>query len=199
MASTEPICAYCAVNYPPSFCILEKDGGCFAKDEPNELGYIMSPTEKLIAFAETEEKVYKDAVSTGRKRAAQLYPIAVGQICEWAWKKNCGGGPVRITGCTGRPAAQVHHGVNKSTLRNERENISVICDYCHSRFHVANDKFYVEPRPANGADWLPTLQPDDMPVGRLDEMQDATKQEILLAELAIPEGGKDVKRKASQH
>lgn len=184
------ICAYCAVNYPPSFCILEKDGGCFAKDEPDHLGNVLSPTDKLIMFAETEEKVYKDAISTGRKRAAELYPIAVGQVCEWAWSKDCGGGVQPITGCTGRPATNIHHGPDKSTLSNERDNISIICTFCHNRWHTANDKFYIEPRPENGRTWLPVV-PEGKELKPLAAKIKATKQEILLEEMLIPEGGKD--------
>jgi hypothetical protein len=142
---------------------------------------------------EPEEKVYKDARSTGRKRAAQLYPIAVGQVCEWAWHRNCGGGVVPIVGCTGRPATHIHHGPDKSTLNNERSNISIICSFCHNRWHAANDRYYVEPRPENGATWLPTLQDSDTPVGTLADMVKASKEEILLEELKIPERGKDKK------
>lgn len=177
------------------FCLWHEEGGCKENESSEtfgaELSIITEPVEK-------EDKVLKDPVSAGRKRAAVMYPISTGQVCEWAWMKNCGGGPIRIIGCTGRPATNVHHGINKSTLANDKDNISVICTYCHNRFHSANDKFYKEPRPADNLEWLP--DPELIakfgggPTGRLDEMVKATKQEILINEMTIPEGGKDARR-----
>jgi hypothetical protein len=198
------ICSYCAIGHPPSFCLLERDGGCLSK-ESNEsiesLGDILSGLSneshdigRGSSFGEepSSERVYKDPISTGRKRAAELYPIAVGQICAWAWKKNCGGGIEPIFGCTGRPATNIHHGPDKSTFANEASNISVICTFCHNRWHVKNDKYYSEPRPANGGTWLP-----NPPIGKeiipLEAIVKATKEEILLEELKQPEGGKDAR------
>jgi hypothetical protein len=187
------ICAYCAIGHPPIFCLDEKDGGCYAKDTTDSE---VDSLESILMGGGTASgeddapKVYKDAVSTGRKRAAELYPIQVGQVCDWAWYKVCGGGVEPITGCTGRPATNIHHGPDKSTLNNEASNISVICTFCHNRWHAANDKFYNVPRPENGMAWLPIL-----PAGKelipLEARVKASKEEILLAEMLIPEGGKD--------
>lgn len=190
------VCAYCAIGHPPSFCLLEIDGGCLSKDKTDE------KVDSLESFFEdlgggeslgedgVSERVYKDAISTGRKRAAELYPIAVGQVCAWAWSKNCGGGIEPITGCTGRPATNIHHGPDKSTFSNEASNISVICTFCHNRWHVANDQFYGSPRPENGEPWLPSI-PEGKELIPLEAKVKANKQEILMAEMLIPEGGKD--------
>jgi hypothetical protein len=93
-----------------------------------------------------------DPESTGRKRMVEMYPIAVGQVCEWAGMKNAGGEfmPVGIIGCVNNPATDLHHGPDKNTLNNEkasrgvgdRENIHVICSECHNSTHAANDDFY---------------------------------------------------------
>lgn len=186
------VCAYCAVGFPEGFCLTE--GKCSSKDDMLEggeknLGEILDITASLGEDT-SSERVYKDAVSTGRKRAAELYPISVGQVCAWAWSKNCGGGVSPITGCTGRPATNIHHGPDKSTFSNEASNISVICTFCHNRWHVANDKFYSEPRPDNGLPWLPNV-PEGKELIPLEARVKASKQEILMEEMLIPEGGKD--------
>lgn len=179
-------CVNCAAEFTIEFCL--KGGECV--DEVSE-GQI----EGFGLSADVEsEKEMLDPISTGRKRAARLYKIAPGQVCDWAWKKNAGGGVEPIWGCTGRPAVHIHHGPDKSTLNNDREtNISIVCNYCHNRWHVANDKYYVEPRPKDNSEWLPTLQSSDMVIHKLTDIQKATKNEIMMQEMLRPEGGKDKK------
>lgn len=97
---------------------------------------------------------FVDPESTGRKRMAEMYPISVGQVCEWAGLANAGGDfmPVGIVGCVNNPATDQHHGPDKNTLNNEkasrgvggRENIHIICSECHNSTHAANDDFYPE-------------------------------------------------------
>lgn len=97
---------------------------------------------------------FVDPESTGRKRMAEMYPISVGQVCEWAQLANAGGDfmPVGIVGCVNNPATDLHHGPDKNTLNNEkasfgvgtRENIHIICSECHNSTHAANDPFYPE-------------------------------------------------------
>lgn len=110
----------------------------------------------------------KDQQSTGRKRAAQLYPFLTldGRIikrgdgtpdsdrrdCEWAGKDRCGGGTNPIKGCgqgglpTGKQHAR-HHGPDKNTLNNEEGNVHRICHSCHNRWHAANDPDYDPNKP----------------------------------------------------
>ncbi len=87
----------------------------------------------------------KDRHSTGRKRAAQLYPIfSPDDPCEWRLKKNCGGGQKPITGCLNGKQEARHHGPVKDTLRNEPGNVHRICTLCHNRWHADNDPIYSE-------------------------------------------------------
>lgn len=112
--------------------------GCFdraslaeSKSEQNKRG---GPTK-----ADSE---VTDPKSTGRKRAAVLYPIEEGMVCEWTKLKFAGGGKHPIIGCLGNLASDRHHGPNKDTLRNEQGNVHRICDFCHNRWHAANDPDY---------------------------------------------------------
>jgi len=131
-----------------------------------------------------------DPESTGRKRMKKLYPIAVGQVCEWAGKANAGGEfmPVGIVGCVNNPATDLHHGPDKNTLNNEKasrgvgtnENIHVICSECHNATHAANDEFYPpydrvmdQERP-----WLPRYPDDWEPT----PVREATTEELFAEE-----------------
>ncbi len=86
----------------------------------------------------------KDKFSTGRKRAAQLYPLFKDKPCEWQGKKNCGGGPSPIIGCVNGLQQHRHHGPVKQVLRNEPGNVHRICNHCHARWHAVNDPIYDE-------------------------------------------------------
>ena len=97
---------------------------------------------------------YKDPISTGRKRAAELRPILPGAICEWAGLKRAGGGVVPIVGCVGRPASDRHHGPDKNTMNNAVENLHVICDHCHNTWHALNDPYYGD-RPSHTQPFIP--------------------------------------------
>lgn len=107
----------------------------------------------------------KAAGTTGRKRAAQMYPISGGQVCEWAMQKNCGGGVVPVLGCMGNPASEIHHGPDKNTLNNEKvsraigdsENVHVICSECHNAWHGVNDPMYppYDRQEQQAEPWLP--------------------------------------------
>lgn len=87
----------------------------------------------------------KDQQSTGRKRAAKLYPLNYEAPCEWLGKKGMGGGTKPQDGC---PVADNclqqarHHGPDKNTLNNEPGNVHRIGHLCHNRWHAANDPNY---------------------------------------------------------
>lgn len=93
---------------------------------------------------------FADPESTGRKLMVKLYPIKPGMVCEWAGKKNCGGGAHPIIGCINNPASELHHGPDKNTLNNAKvswgvgdtENIHLICAFCHNRWHALNNPTY---------------------------------------------------------
>lgn len=116
-------------------------------------------------------KEFKDPSSTGRHRAALLYPyicdncehtksehkedstcgkeicFCLGYMwkpCEWRNFKNCGGGRNPIVGCGDGVQHDRHHGPIKDPLRNELGNVSLLCEKCHQRWHILNDEYYVE-------------------------------------------------------
>lgn len=132
----------------------------------------------------------KDQTSTGRKRAAALYPIKDGMLCEWSGLKNAGGGVRPIVGCNQtRIYAQkgkgaIHHGPDKSTLNNEPENVHRICTRCHNRWHTLNDPEYPEFRPPHGAPFVP-LDKEVMPH---DPHTRATPEEMLKNEMMWQSG-----------
>lgn len=84
----------------------------------------------------------KDQQSTGRKRAAKLYPLAENSPCEWSNKSNCGGGSYPILGCLNGTQQARHHGPHKNVMDNEEGNVHRICHACHNRWHTVNDPSY---------------------------------------------------------
>jgi hypothetical protein len=109
----------------------------------------------------TEGRAYKededvtDPKSTGRKRAAQLYPLPKeGEDkleCEWRYLKFAGGGVYPIIGCIVGFASHRHHGPDKNTLNNSMGNVHRICHHCHNRWHTLNDAIYSSK--FGSADW----------------------------------------------
>lgn len=99
-------------------------------------------TAAYIVNGQDDSKL-KDQQSTGRKRAAKMYPLAEGAPCEWQGKKNCGGGENPIIGCINGTQQARHHGPDKNTLNNEKGNVHRICHLCHNRWHARNDEGYV--------------------------------------------------------
>lgn len=93
-----------------------------------------------------------DQQSTGRKRAAKLYPLkdANGNKlpCDYMHKKDALPNymEVQIDGCGVRPGtmpgpAQARHHNDYNTLNNERENVALLCHACHNLLHSRNDPF----------------------------------------------------------
>lgn len=119
---------------------------------------------------------YKDPISTGRKRAAEMYPIETGMVCEWANLKFAGGGVVPIVGCIGRAATDRHHGPDKNTMNNAPGNVHRICSFCHNTWHGVNDPHY-GPRPDQTLPFVP-----EGPYEAHDAVTKATTQELLEAE-----------------
>lgn len=120
---------------------------------------------------------YKDPISTGRKRAAEMYPISPGMVCEWAGLAKAGGGVVPIVGCVGRPASDRHHGPDKNTMNNAPGNLHRICDFCHNTWHALNDPHYGD-RPPHTEPFLPK----DAEWFEHDDTTKATMEDILAAE-----------------
>lgn len=124
-------------------CCFNKPQGSDERESVKEIGRPVSNLEDIT-----------DVLSAGRKRAAMIYPITNGMVCEWAGLKYAGGGVEPITGCDNNKLSSkkggdgelvqgdVHHGPDKNTLNNEPGNAHRICAFCHHRWHAANDKFY---------------------------------------------------------
>lgn len=127
-------------------------------------------------FGNKDISEYKDPVSTGRKRAAEMYPIDPGMVCEWANLRYAGGGVVPIVGCVGRPATDRHHGPDKNTMNNAPGNVHRICSFCHNTWHGVNDPHYGE-RPEHTKPFIPAGQ-----YKLHDGETKATPQEIMDAE-----------------
>lgn len=81
-------------------------------------------------------------ISAGRKRAAVIYEIDKTQPCEWRGKANCGGGYTPVVGCIMGFQTDRHHGPDKNTTNNSRENVHLICKPCHNLWHRRNDEPY---------------------------------------------------------
>ena len=143
-----------------------------SSDREVDSGYIQDGYESNKDLAD-----YKDPVSTGRKRAAEMYPISPGMVCEWAGLKKAGGGVVPIIGCLGRPASDRHHGPDKNTMNNAPGNLHRICDYCHNTWHAYNDPHYGE-RPPHTQPFVPV----DVEWFDHDPDTKASKEEIMEAE-----------------
>lgn len=90
-----------------------------------------------------DDSALRDQQSTGRKRAAKMYPLDPEAPCEFRMKKNCGGGKFPIVGCLNGMQEARHHGPDKNTLNNEKGNVHRICHFCHNRWHTMNDPDYV--------------------------------------------------------
>jgi hypothetical protein len=85
----------------------------------------------MITYKTNETLI--DQQSTGRKRAAKLYPLNPEAECEWSNRRSQGGGSHPVDGCGIRPGSNVgfqqarHHGPDKNTLNNEKGNVHRIC------------------------------------------------------------------------
>lgn len=100
--------------------------------------------EQDVKTPKRNKENLRDPESTGRKRAARLYPIESDAPCEWRGLRNCGGGRRPIVGCLSGNQQHRHHGPVKDTTRNESGNVHRICDDCHLHWHELNDLVYDE-------------------------------------------------------
>lgn len=97
---------------------------------------------RYVSRTYKREGTLKDQQSTGRKRAAKLYPLSSDAPCEWQKLKFAGGGPKPIVGCIDGKQQARHHGPDKNTLNNDPGNVHRICHKCHNRWHTENDQLY---------------------------------------------------------
>lgn len=133
-----PKCAMCTVSYHLS-CM----DNCSCKDNNHE--EVVGETKPVDVSASDGDSRFssnpanrrgksdrnlKDQQSTGRKRAAKLFPLDREASCEWQGKSNCGGGPHPIVGCISGLQEARHHGPDKSVTNNEEGNVHRICHMC---------------------------------------------------------------------
>ena len=127
---------------------------CYNKEGPISESDTTAVEKSILGGYQKSPEAITDVTSTGRKRAAVMYPISDGMICEWATLKAAGGGVIPIIGCANSPATAIHHGPDKNTLNNTPNNVHRICADCHNRWHSANDIYYGE-RPSGTEPFIP--------------------------------------------
>jgi hypothetical protein len=151
--------------------------------EPHQDDYTIIDVEKKgVGRPMAEPSDITDITSTGRKRAAMMYPIFKNMVCEWAGLKHAGGGVEPIIGCAGNiiqptkgpDKGDRHHGPDKNVINNAPDNVHRICSPCHNRWHSKNNKYYGE-RPPADEPFLPLAEYEWQPH---DSETKATEKEI---------------------
>lgn len=131
--------------------------------DPHQDDYTIIEVDKqAVGRPMAEPSEITDITSTGRKRAAMMYPIFKNMTCEWAGLKFAGGGVEPIIGCAGNiiqptkgpDKGDRHHGPDKNVINNAPNNVHRICSKCHNRWHAKNNKYYGT-RPAPDEPYLP--------------------------------------------
>jgi hypothetical protein len=127
-------------------CVNVTDGDCCCKNKSEapvaEEDDYDDDEPRYVSRTYKREGTLKDQQSTGRKRAAKLYPLNPDAPCEWQKLKFAGGGPKPIVGCIDGKQQARHHGPDKNTLNNDPGNVHRICHKCHNRWHTENDPLY---------------------------------------------------------
>jgi len=136
--------------------------------EPHQDDYVVVGTgERGVGRPMSEPSEITDIISTGRKRAAMMYPIFKDMVCEWAGLAKAGGGVEPIIGCAGNiiqpnkgpDKGDRHHGPDKNVINNGPNNVHRICAKCHNRWHALNNKYY-GPRPPADEPFVPLEEHD---------------------------------------
>lgn len=109
-------------------------------DDPKTRGKDENRKYRRGPYKQAEDML--DPESTGRKRAAELYPVDKEADCEWRGLANVGGGKHPIVGCLDGKQQHIQHGPDKNTLNISPENIHRICVRCHNLWHAHNDGDY---------------------------------------------------------
>lgn len=178
---------YVAVGYLDCCCTGQDNSTAAPSNLREVLVGSSGPVEKkerggqLKDFAEV-----RDLESTGRKRAAKLFPIPKeGEpryplACEWRGMVAAGGGVIPIVGCVDGLAKAIHHGPDKNTLSNFVGNVHRICKTCHNRWHTINDQYYSGERPNGDLPYVPLEEYDFVD----HSLERATQEQLALSEAA---------------
>lgn len=152
MAPMPIVCSYCPVGLHFTCLTFNQADECCCPQTQT----IESSGERQGRLKDAAHM--RDPLSTGRKRAAQLFPLPgkddPEEECEWAFLKYAGGGVKPIIGCGGNPMVARHHGPDKDIINNAVGNVHRICVHCHNRWHTLNDPFYGT-RPQPGTPFVP--------------------------------------------
>jgi len=113
------------------------------------------PDSRTVTRRYKDDQSVTDPQSTGRKRAASLYPLIDGNgnrlPCDLAGKKDALPNfmKVQIDGCgvrqgtlPGKAQSRHHHDYN--VMNNDRDNIGLLCHSCHNLIHAKNDPHKAE-------------------------------------------------------
>lgn len=95
--------------------------------------------EQVLERAGKLDASLKDQYSTGRKRAAKLYPLNREAACEWRGIIKPGGSLYTIEDCGSGLQEVRHHGPDYNTLNNDPGNVHRICALHHNRWHAIMD------------------------------------------------------------
>lgn len=138
-------CLECARGFHDE-CFLQFDDKCCCPKEEEATTVTLSEPINVPTVKRGRPVQEEIGISAGRKRAAEIYgsEMGDGKPCEWRFMANCGGGLHPISGCAMGTRKHIHHGPIKDTGHNERGNISLICTFCHNRWHAKNDPVYKE-------------------------------------------------------
>lgn len=135
---------YHAVRYFYEECDKYPDCGCLETPaQQMEEEEVRSETTQSNNSELKDNSKVIDPKSTGRKRAAKMFPLDRTKACEWQKKKFLlkENGDSFI-GCVNGLQTAIHHGPNKDTLVNEIGNVWRICIICHNRYHTLIDPDY---------------------------------------------------------
>ena len=163
----------------------------FTAGQPSNLRDVLigssGPVEKKERGGQIKNMAdVKDLESTGRKRAAKLFPIPKeGEpryplACEWRGLVAAGGGVIPIVGCLDGLAKDIHHGPDKNTLSNFVGNVHRICKTCHNRWHTINDQYYSGERPNGDLPYVPLEEYDFVD----HSLERATQEQLAFSEAA---------------
>jgi hypothetical protein len=124
-------------------CTNVTDGACCCHNTSPLVAEIIEDEEDTRNIrGYKRDSTLKDQQSTGRKRAAVMYPLDSTAPCEWQGLRFAGGGRNPIIGCNNGTQQARHHGPDKNTLNNDKGNVHRICATCHNRWHTLNDSEY---------------------------------------------------------
>lgn len=119
-----------------SMSALSEGEGDTDEDSDREYGYedtgLDNPSYKI-------DSALIDPQSTGRKRAAKLFPMDPTAPCEWRGMVNPGSSIYPIPDCIDGLQEARHHGPDYNTLNNSVGNVHRICHFHHNNWHALND------------------------------------------------------------